>query len=109
VQQVVSDRALRLCDTSTGEEIRRFEKGLAGSRGPQSVSPDGRRVLMRSDRSVWLMDVDTGKELHRFDGHTAGVASAVFLPDGKFALTSSLDNTMRLWRLPDLPPKKDKP
>src|SRR5262245_51199747 len=86
VQQVHSDRAPRpdlaprLYDISTGKEIRRFEL-LAGP-DLQGVSPDGRRVLMRSvildgrgvpiraDRSVRLLDVETGKELHRFDGHT---------------------------------------
>src|SRR5262249_55171264 len=101
---------------TTGEEIRRFEMLVLGLCRPQGVSPDGRRVLMRSvvspddrgvevraGRSVRLLDVETGKELHRFDGHTAAVTSAVFLPDGRFALTSSHDNTMRLWRLPDPP------
>src|SRR5262249_7948192 len=102
VQQGEPLRAPRLYDISTGKEIRRFEM-LAGPHSPQGVSPDGRRVLMRgivpetletgkepgADRSVRLVDVETGKELHRFDGHTAGVTSAVFLPDGKFALTGS--------------------
>ncbi len=108
-------RAPRLYDDSTGKEIRRFEKERGGPSSPQGVSPDGRRVLMvgvipdkpgvpgRADRSVRLVDVETGKELHRFDGHTDAVTSAVFLPDGKFALTGSADNTMRLWRLPEPP------
>jgi len=101
------DRTLRLYDTSTGEEIRRFEKEGAGPASLLSVSHDGQRVLMGYRvRSLWLMDVETGKELHRFDGHTDGVTSAVFLPDGKFALTGSLDKTMRLWRLPDPPAPK---
>jgi WD40 repeat protein len=97
------DRALRLYDTSTGEEIRVFAKG----RSARAVSPDGRWVLTAGGWSVWLMDVETGKELHRFDGHTAAVTNVVFLPDGKFALSGSFDNTMRLWRLPDPPAARD--
>ena len=30
-------------------------------------------------------------------------------PDGKFGLSGSWDNTVRIWRLPDLPPAKKNP
>ncbi|MGO9483949.1 MAG: WD40 repeat domain-containing protein [Rhodomicrobium sp.] len=56
----------------------------------------------------------TGTELHEFTGHTNWVNSAVFSPDGRFAVSGSNDNTLRLWmcpggRKPPAPPPRDKP
>ena len=39
----------------------------------------------------------SGKELRKFTGHSDGVSSVVFLPDGKQVLTGSWDKTARLW------------
>jgi WD40 repeat protein len=47
--------------------------------------------------------VATGEELYRFDGHEELVYSMVFSRDALYALSSSNDRTMRLWRLPDPP------
>jgi hypothetical protein len=43
--------------------------------------------------------VATGRELRRFEGHGDLVRSAVFSPDGSRVLTSSTDQTARLWNL----------
>jgi WD40 repeat protein len=52
------------------------------------------------DRTIRLWDVETGKELHRFDGHGDRVGSVVFSADGRFCLSASADQTVRLWALP---------
>ena len=39
-----------------------------------------------------MWDAQTGKELRAFTGHTAGVLSVAFAPDGKQVLTGSDDN-----------------
>jgi WD40 repeat protein len=59
--------------------------------------------------------VDTGRELTRFEGytgfllkampsflqkHTASVRCVLFTPDGRQALSGSLDRSLRLWELP---------
>src|SRR5438445_13038401 len=36
-------------------------------------------------------------EIRRFSGHQDGVWSVVFSPDGRQALSSSYDHTVRLW------------
>ncbi len=38
-------------------------------------------------------------ELRSFIGHTGYVNSVVFSPDGRFALSGSEDNTLKLWEL----------
>ena len=51
------------------------------------------------ENRVRVWDLQAGKELFSLVGHTGPVAEAAFSPDGKFALTSSLDKTARLWDL----------
>jgi WD40 repeat protein len=106
------DHMVRLWDVETGKEVRRFggHKGLVYS---VTFSPDGRFALSaggsfdaegEEDFSLRLWDLGSGKELHRFDGHTDVVTQVLWLPDGRHALSCGFDTTVRLWRLPDLPP-----
>src|SRR5262249_26151108 len=109
------DATLRLWDTATGQEIRRFE-GHTDMVQCVALSPDGRFALSGSnDHTVRLWDVKSGRELHRFDGHRDCVQSVAFAPDGRNALSAGGgqfdkkkwlpgdDFALRLW---DLPPDK---
>jgi WD40 repeat protein/predicted Ser/Thr protein kinase len=44
-----------------------------------------------------LWDVNAGKCLQTMKGHTNGVLSVAFSPDGSYALSGSLDKTLKLW------------
>jgi serine/threonine protein kinase len=68
------------------------------------ASPPGGKAETASWRRGLLV---AGKELRRLDGHTDNVGA--ISPDGHYALSGSNDTTVRLWRLPDPPPAKDKP
>jgi WD40 repeat protein len=46
-----------------------------------------------------LWEVATGKELHTFTGHSGAVWSVAFAPDGRTALSGSLDKTRKLWNV----------
>ena len=50
-----------------------------------------------SDRTVRLWDVVTGAEIRTLEGHTRGVDSVSFSPDGKTLASGSRDYTIRLW------------
>src|SRR5262245_39052015 len=93
------DGTLRLWDVEAGKELRRMEHG--GGAYDAAVSPDGRRALSAGfgDRMVRLWDLTNGQLIHAFDGHTTHVLGVAFSADGRQALSSDADCTVRLWRL----------
>ena len=50
-----------------------------------------------SDSTARLWDVATGRQIRAFKNHTAPIGKALFSPDGKRILTSSMDRTARVW------------
>ncbi|HIK09877.1 MAG TPA: PD40 domain-containing protein, partial [Oscillatoriaceae cyanobacterium M33_DOE_052] len=48
------------------------------------------------DKTVRLWDVATGRELRQFTGHTEGVSSVSFSPDGKYLASGGWDGVVRL-------------
>ena len=49
------------------------------------------------DSTLTLWDLMAGTELRTLTGRTGAVMSIVFSPDGRFALSGSDDNTLKLW------------
>ena len=60
----------------------------------------GRRIGSGGDNTVRVWDATTGKELRKYEGHTNGVHSVTFFPDGKRIASASWDGTARIWRAP---------
>lgn len=68
--------------------------------GPLMItySPDGTSVLTaHSNGKIYLNDTSNGHLLKIFEGHTAPVNSALFSKDGCLIVSSSDDNTIRIW------------
>ena len=51
------------------------------------------------DQTIRLWDLQTGESLQVLRGHTGGVWSLAFSPDGQTLVSGSDDQTIRLWNL----------
>ena len=49
------------------------------------------------DGNIRLWDTTTGKRIRTLEGHTEGINSVVFSPDGKTLASGSEDDTLRVW------------
>lgn len=62
-------------------------------------APHGRSFLTNRDNALHLVDTATGADNRTFEGHTSSIIDASFSNDGRRLLTSSRDQTVRLWSL----------
>jgi serine/threonine protein kinase len=90
------DRTIRLWDTASGQELRRFPD-QAQEVKCVIFSPDGRYALVASGATLRLWEVQTGREVNRMVGHTNTVNSVTFSPDGRRVLSAGNDRSLRLW------------
>jgi WD40 repeat protein len=79
------ENTARVWDVATGREVHRF------SGGGGTFSPDGTLAGRR------FVDSAKGTLTLRFTGYTETISSVALSPDGKQVLTSSSDNTVRVW------------
>ena len=62
-----------------------------------AYSPDGTRLAVASAIGIWLYDTTTGQEVALLAGHTEGVISVAFSPDGHTIVSGSDDGIIRVW------------
>jgi WD40 repeat protein/serine/threonine protein kinase len=88
----------------TGAEVRTLPPPEASTRiAAAKLSPDGRYLavsFVQQPVCVRLFEVATGRPVEPLLWHTNTVFDAAFSPDSRMLLTSSSDNTARLWAVP---------
>jgi WD40 repeat protein len=88
----LDDASSQLWEAASGRLIFSIEDAFGAA-----FSPDGTTILTISGFTSSLRDSMTGVEIARLEGHLNRVISAVFSVDGRFIVTASEDNTVRIW------------
>ena len=93
------DGSIRLWDVNTGTPLTKVWHHPDWI-GGIAFSPDGTTLASAGGKTIQLYDVDTGQRVYKtFTGHTAGITSVVYTPDGKHIASGSEDGTILLWDL----------
>src|SRR5262249_46787245 len=88
---------IRLWDTDTGKELRRFQ-GDRAIVTALAFSADGKMLAGVGGGVARLFETASGKEISSNPrGHRNGVSSVAFTPDGRTLISSSWDGSVRLW------------
>jgi WD40 repeat protein len=97
------DGQLILWEIATGKELKRMSHGPDSVIYRAALSPDGKQALTAGfrDSTVRLWDIEKGAELRRFEGHPGAVLDVAFSPDGKRALSTDSQCTVKLWKVAD--------
>jgi WD40 repeat protein/DNA-binding SARP family transcriptional activator len=96
---VVTGRALRTYDARSLTPIRSVDiRPVPLLPSAAAVSPDGATVAMGSQNGgVSFVAAATGQARHGHGGHGATVASVLFAPDGRTAITVGDDGKVIVW------------
>lgn len=110
VYSTSNDNTVRAWRFATGELIATYQLFAENVANALAISPDGSRLMVGNDgdgvniggldpldASIVLLDAETGETLLTLEGHTGGVRSIAFSPDGRYALSGAGDTTVRLW------------
>ena len=90
------DNTARVWDAESAKELAQY-KGLI-----PIISADGRRIVAASsDHSGKLLErvleAESGEEVALLKGHSGGIRSVLFSREGRRLVTTSSDNTARVW------------
>ena len=91
-----ADGSIRFWDTETGRHLKTFKTGYDDA-SPLVFSLDGKVLAYAAGLDIRLQDTKTGEEKMLLTGHTWGIYSMVFSPDGNILASGSEDRTIRLW------------
>jgi WD40 repeat protein len=94
-----ADRSVRLWDARTGAALAVLG-GHTGDLKFAEFSPDGRQVFTVEGfptNTIRLWEVATARAVAVLAGHTNEVTHVEFSPDGRRLVTTSYDQTARLW------------
>lgn len=106
------DETIKLWNANSGKEIKTL-KGHSSPIWSIQFSPNGRWLVssggerfssnvQKGDYMIRLWEISTGREIHHFEGHEGAISAVLFNKDGKLIISSSDDNTLKLWSVPQI-------
>ena len=96
VASAASDRTCRIWDSTTGQEVRKFDT-TAEAFQAVAYSPDGKKLVTGTKDLVQIWDPANGKELFKMPGHKGMVNAVAFSKDGKMLATVGEDGDVQVW------------
>jgi WD40 repeat protein/class 3 adenylate cyclase len=90
------DRTARVWELATGRPVA--ELPHAGPVFDVSFSPDRRFLVTASGDAPTIWDLESLRPLVQLFGHTGGVITIDFSPDGSSILSGGEDRSIRIWR-----------
>ncbi|MSW64160.1 MAG: hypothetical protein F2825_04620 [Actinobacteria bacterium] len=104
------DKSVKIWSTESGEVVRRLN-GHTSDVNSVSFSPDGKYVVSgsgsgyrydgnfkhSSDNSVKIWSTESGEVVRAWNGHIFAVMSVSFSPDGKYVVSGSDDESVKIW------------
>lgn len=101
------DNSVRTWDIVRGEIVAELAS-LANNVSQVTVSPDGRRIIAGGgghlayfvgDNTIRIWDTKSSRLVHTLSGHEHIVHKIRVTPDANYVITSSFDDTIRVWNL----------
>ena len=93
---------VRVWDLATGATLYTLDDlhSILSNAAALAVTKDGTRILIATGyHNLALYDLATGSRLDVLQGHSGAVSGVAVTPDGKTAISSSVDNTLKVWNL----------
>jgi WD40 repeat protein len=79
------------------ERPREYAAVIQTPHGPRGIWKEKRQEA--KDHSLIILDLESGIEVGRLQGHTKAVQDVAVTPDGRWAISSAADRTVRVWDL----------
>jgi WD40 repeat protein len=97
LESTSGDSRLVLASVGSGEIVRQFQGDAARRVNGLAFNPDGTLAISGNGNQLVLWDVEKGTVIRRLTAHNDLVSEIQFSADGRFALSKSRDNNVRVW------------
>jgi WD40 repeat protein len=92
-----SRHMINMWDVQSGGCVKTFGTGPLAWPKALSVTPDAKLAVSASTTDCHVWDLSNGEPVRILEGHFGVVTSVCISHDGKFVVSGSEDNTVRLW------------